>query len=241
MVVPQVSAAEFEARHQRLLKDRPGRLTIDETGVQFQQVFTAKQEKKVASGKKAPKLESVRLEFGEIQQLWLSPEKIVILTYEDRRWFLGVDREFEFYLNAKDPPLGETVELLQRKMDQRFVAAVNGKRPASDWEIKAKLLGIRIGSQGILRFDRNFVSYETEAKGQSRFWRLEDIENVSTSNPFQLSIVTFERAPGRYANRKTFNFQLKGRLDPTKFDALWKRLNQQQGLSFIKALEGGAN
>ena len=47
---------QFEVRHERALKDHPGRVTFDERGVQYQQVLTGKQQAKVANGKKPPKL-----------------------------------------------------------------------------------------------------------------------------------------------------------------------------------------
>src|SRR5512138_289204 len=93
---------KFDVRHERALRDHPGRLTLDQRGVEYQQVYTAKQQAKIAKGKKPPKLESARWEYQDLQELWLSPEKLVVVTYTDRKWFLGVDKEFEFYIAGKD-------------------------------------------------------------------------------------------------------------------------------------------
>jgi hypothetical protein len=36
---------------------------------------------------------------------------------------------------------------------------------------------------------------------------------------------------------KGFNFQLKRPLDDKRFEALWKRLNQDKGLQFLTSIE----
>lgn len=228
---------QFEVRHERALKDHPGVVTFDDTGVQYQQVLTARQQAKAAKRKKAPKLESVRWEYGDLQQLWLSAEKLVLVTYRDRKWFLGVDKEFEFYFVKKDQPVAAVYQLLQGKLDQRFVAALAEPDVATAWEIPVKLLGTIQGSEGTLRVADDRIVYETSRKGHSRTWRLEDIENVSTSGPFELTITTYERSIAHYGSRRGFQFQVKRRLDPGRVDALWKRLHRDKGLDFLTAIE----
>lgn len=223
---------EFEVRHERALHDHPGRVTFDERGVEYQQVLTAKQQKK----KKQPKLEKVRWDYQEIQQLWLSQDKIVLVTYHDRKWFLGIDKEFEFFVTGKQP-LMPVYELLKNKLDQRFVAAVADPSVTAEWEIPAKLLGTIQGSEGVLRISSDRIVYQTAKKNQSRTWRLEDIENISTSSPFQLTLTTYERAISHYGGMKGFNFQLKQRLDAKRFDELWKRLNRDKGLEFLTSIQ----
>lgn len=224
---------EFDVRHERALRDHPGRVTFDERGVEYQQAPTEKQKRK----KSAVKLESARWDYQEIQQLWLSQDKIVLLTYQDRKWFLGIDKEFEFYVAGKGQSLTPAYELLKNKLDQRFVAALADPAVAAEWEIPAKLLGTLQGSEGELRIGADRIRYQTTKKGQSRTWRLEDIENVSTSGPFQLTLTTHERAISHYGGMKGFNFQLKQRLDSKRFDELWKRLNRDKGLEFLTSIQ----
>jgi hypothetical protein len=191
---------QFEVRHERALKDHPGRVTLDERGVQYQQVLTAKQQAKVSKGKKPPKLERARWEYQDIQQLWVSPEKLVIVTYKDRKWLLGIDKEFEFYFTGKGQSFTAAYDFLKKKLDQRFVAAVADPKVEALWEIPAKLLGALEGSDGVLQVGTDRIVYKTDKKGQSRTWRLEDIENVSTSGPFQLTLTTYERAKTHYGS-----------------------------------------
>ncbi len=227
---------QFDVRHERALKDHPGRVTIDDQGVQYDQVLTARQQAKVAKGKKPPKLEKARWDYHDIQQLWLSPEKLVILTYKDRKWFLGVDKEFEFFL-----PKGQTFEaaytMLKDKLDRRFVAAMADTQASVLWELPVKLLGTIKGSEGTLQVGPDRIVYKTDRARQSRTWRYQDIENVSTSDRYQLTLTTYERAKSHYGSMKGFNFQLKQPLDEKRFEALWKRLNQDKGLQFLTSIE----
>ena len=228
---------QFEVRHERALKDRPGRVTLDDRGVQYQQVLTEKQQAKVNKGNKAPRLESARWEYPDIQQLWLSPEKLVIVTYKDRKWLLGADKEFEFYLAGQGQSFDAAYDFLKRKLDQRFVAALADPKVDVQWEMPVKLLGTIQGSEGVLQVASDRIVFKTDRKGQSRTWRLADIENASTSGPFQLTLTAYERAKSHYGGMKGFNFQLKQRLDEKRFDLLWKRLNRDKGLEWLTSIQ----
>jgi hypothetical protein len=83
--------------------------------------------------------------------------------------------------------------------------------------------------------------YRTARKGESRAWRYSDIENVSSSGPFQLTITTYERARSHYGGLKGFNFQLKEPLDRERYDALWRRLNESKGLQFLTSYQQRSN
>ena len=50
-------------------------------------------------------------------------DKLVIMTYKDRKWLLGVDKEFEFFL-AQGKSFEAAYTMLKDKLDRRFVAAV---------------------------------------------------------------------------------------------------------------------
>ena len=83
------------------------------------------------------------------------------------------------------------------------------------------------------------IVYETARPRQSRTWRYQDLENVSTSDRYQLTLTSYERARTSYGSMKGFNFQLKQPLDEKRFEALWKRLNQDKGLQFLNSIEEG--
>lgn len=221
----------YDVRYERALKDHHGVLTIDGQGVAYHQSPSEKQKAKT----KPPKLESVRFDYDDIQQLWIAPGKLVLVTYRDRKWFLGVDKEFEFFL-----PEGQSFEdaykMLRDRLDQRLVAALADTLPDALWEMPVKLLGTFRGSEGVLQVGPERIVFKTPRERQSRTWRYQDIENVSTSGPFQLTVTTFERAKTHYGSMRGFNFQLKERLDPKRYDLLWKRVNQDKGLHFLTSI-----
>jgi len=85
------------------------------------------------------------------------------------------------------------------------------------------------------------IVYKSEKNGESRTWRYEDIENISSSGPFQLTLTTFERAKSHYGSLKGFNFELKRRLDEARYNDLWLRLNQSKGLGVLESYRVGKN
>lgn len=224
----------FEVRHERVWKDHAGVLTVDDTGIGYQQALTEEQKKK--QPETPPKIESVHFDYQDIQELWLSADKLVLVTYIDRKWFLGIDKEYKFF-SVDERPLAEAYSMLKEKLDQRFVAALPDPEATPLWEIPVKLLGFIQGSEGILQVGPSRIVYKTERKGTSRTWRHQDIENISTSGPFQLTLTTFERSKIHYRSLKDFNFQLKQRLDEKQYDLLWKQLNRGKGLRFLTSAE----
>jgi hypothetical protein len=87
----------------------------------------------------------------------------------------------------------------------------------------------------VLEVGTDAVVYRSADKAGSRSWRYEDVDNISSSGPFELTITTFERDRADYGSRKGFTFQLKRPLDEAKYNDLWLRLNQSKGLNILNA------
>lgn len=216
----------FEVRHDHLWKHGAGTLVITERGVSFQEAT----KKKVKH--------AFELSYQDIQELKLSVDNLTLVTYKDRKWLLGIDKEYEFIL-APGQSFSSAYALLKDRLDQRFVAAVADDEIQPLWEIPVKRLGRVSGSEGILQVGPDRIVYKTTTKRHSRTWRYGDIENISTSGPFQLSLATYERAKAHYGNLKGFNFQLKQALDEKQFNLLWRRLNQTKGLELLTSAQEG--
>lgn len=207
----------------------PGTLTITAEGVTFEESY---------AGKKKPKHPHAwTWSYQDIQQLEIAPKTLRVLTYKDNKWKLGADREYRFDLLPADGSYAGAYGVLKDKLDQRFVAALADRDVKALWEVPVKLQGRIQGSEGILAVGPDRIVYRTDKKDASRTWRYEDIENISSSGPFQLTLTTYERAITHYGNLKGFNFQLKQRLDEKKFNALWRRLNQERGLELLTAYQ----
>jgi hypothetical protein len=200
-----------------------GALVIDATGVSFQETYNDKQPKHQHAW---------RWKYDEIQQLKLEPHSLTVLTYKDTWWKVGADRQYEFDLDS-EKTFEDAFSFLKSRLDQRFVAALAAGPATSLWEIPAKHLVRFGGDEGVLQVGANEIAYRSGKKGESRTWRYEDIDNVSSSGPFQLTITTFERSKLDYGSLKQFNFQLKQRLEESRYNDLWLRLNQSKGLKVL--------
>ncbi|HVW86510.1 MAG TPA: hypothetical protein VHB50_17610 [Bryobacteraceae bacterium] len=201
---------EYKVRHQHFRHGGEGILVIDADAISFEE-----------HGKQAK--HSRQWRYDDIQQLVLSPETLKIVTYEDQRWELGRDRVYVF---DRLPPefARDWYPVFASHLDRRFVAALADEKVKPDWRIPAKLIHGRGGSEGVLLAAASTVVYMSNRPGESRTWRIGDIENVSSSDPFDLTITTRERA---------FRFQLKQVLSEARFTDLWRRVNRANGLQIL--------
>jgi len=163
--------------------------------------------------------------YTEIQQLSLSATTLRILTYEDQKWQFGRDRDYIFDHLPEDLPK-TLYPMLAAKLDQRFIAALADAAIRPLWRMGTKLRHGLDGSEGVLLVGDDRIVYQTEAPGESRTWRLVDIENISMSGPFDLSITTLERSEYRHASPTEFRFQLKEPLAENRYNELWRKLQE---------------
>jgi len=206
-----VNAAQFPMRHEHRRKGCTGVMTVDDTGVGFA----------------GPKGHSWKWNYADIQQLQLEPERIRILSYEGSKWRLGVDREFDF---AGTPPYEMLAQIWKDVMDQRFVAALPPQAEVEGvYSIPVKHLKRISGSDGTLAFSDSSIAYAASAPGESRTWRYSDIDSISSSGPYQLTITTFERARTHYGDRKGFNFQLKQPITEARYNEIWLQIERKSG------------
>ena len=204
-------ALDFPARHEHLRKYCAGTLSITEQGVSYRE-----EEKK---GNKHP--HAWTWGWDEIQQLELAPDRVRVLTYQDSRWKLGAGREYVFRGKGFD----SAYAMLSRRLDQRFVAELDAGDADALWQLPVKHLTRFGGSEGTLIVGRDRIVFKSARRDDSRTWRYQDIESISTSGPFQLTLTTFERARAHYGDRKDFNFQLRQPLEEARYNDLWRRLN----------------
>jgi hypothetical protein len=210
-----------------------GTLTVTDSGISFAESPT--------EGKQPKHPHAWHWDYQDIQQLKIAPNSMTVLTYKDNKWKLGADRAYEFDL-ASDGTFANAYELLKGRLDQRLVGAIL-ENCVSDvlWEIPVKHLLRFGGDEGVLQVGASEIVYKSARPRESRTWRYADIDNISSSGPFQLGITTFERAKLDYGSRKEFNFELKQRLDDARYNDLWLRLNRSKGLRVLNSYrEGGS-
>ncbi len=216
LIAAAALAQSYQARHDHWRGSCEGPLTFDNNGARFE-------------SRTKPK-HSWRSSYLEAQQVMvLDSGEFRLLTYQDRPWRLGEDREHRLRVGDKQFA-AQVGPVLAARLDRRLVAGLAEPPAKPLWEIPAKHLLRFSGSQGTLVVAEDRVVYRADRKGDSRSWRLADIESVSSSGPDQLTITTYERARAHYGDRKGFNFRLKQPLDPDRYNDLWRRLEKSKGL-----------
>jgi len=122
------------------------------------------------------------------------------------------------------------------RLDQRFVAALADDQVKRLWEAPAKLLHRTGGAQGNIIVGTDRVVYVTDSPEESRTWRIKDIDLVSSSGPFDLTITAFERSGANYAGHRDFHFELKRPLAEAEYNVLWRMVSQAKGLQILGSL-----
>ena len=207
-----------EVRHEHFGKGAIGQIEIGENAISFKE-----------AGKNSA--HSWEWKYEDIQQLTLSPTELRILTYDDQKWQFGRDREYAF--DHLPPDFASQIySLLRTRLDQRFIVHLPDSEVKPSWQIGAKLQRRFGGPQGVLLVSEDRIVFKAY-DGESHTWRYSDIENVSASGPFDLSITTSERSGWLRGSMTDYHFQLKQVLPDDRYNDLWRRVNQAKGLAIV--------
>jgi hypothetical protein len=115
---------------------------------------------------------------------------------------------------------------LTARLDQRYLAHLADPSVTPVWEVPAKLLLGRSGSNGSLKVATNQIVFDGGEHGESRTWKFSDVTNVNSSDPFELTVTTIEGE-----NR----VQLKAALAEDRYQELWRTISQFHGLSVFQS------
>lgn len=213
---PAGAEHRFDAGHEHWRKGCRGTLAVDEAGVAFTEI----------RDKPRKKPHAWQWPHHEIQQATLGRDTLRIVTYEDNALRLGADREHTFTLDGAE--LRGVRDVLRKHLDTRLVLTDPAERDV-EWTVPAKLLRLTKGAQGTLEVSRDSIAFRTGERGRSREWRFDDIENITSTDAYSLTLTSFERSRLHYGGRRDFQFQLKQPIDPVRVDALWRRLKDRHG------------
>jgi hypothetical protein len=164
--------------------------------------------------------------YTDIRRLTLAPDRLTVLTYEDSKWRPGRERTYSVD-HLPDGAAAKLYPLFFAHMDQRFIAEMveQGIRPL--WQMPAKLEQGWGGANGTLTIGADRIVFDSAERNASRTWRYVDIANISHSGLFDLSLNTQLGTEVR--------FTLKQRLPEDRFQALWLRLEELNGLTPYRA------
>jgi hypothetical protein len=194
------------------LKDCGGVLTISEAGVEY---------------KTDHKNDSRKWKFEEIRLLRIeSPMELSVLTYEDQKRYIGKDRTFSFRL-VEGKVTDDLSAFLLKRVERPMVLTV--LPPASPDEIKpafeipVKHLHTIVGAMGVLQIYADRIIFQTAKEGDTRVWRLSDINRFAQPDRYRFQIVS--DAPMTGGPTEVYNFQLLEELPAGVYDFLWVRLH----------------
>lgn len=200
---------ELGAEHGRWRWRAEGVLRLDDDGLHFN-----------APGRR------FMWKWVSIQRLELLRDRVIVTGYRDEGWMrLYADEREEFRFTGT-PDVEQLYAFTARRMDQRLVARLALPPREALWRVRAKRLRKGRGAHGELIIEPARVLFVAQGRGESRVWRDDEIDLISSSGPHQFSLTA--RAPdGNY------EFQLKQALDPEQYEALWRRLNRSRGLELL--------
>ena len=206
-------AQVFQVRHEHTIGSCTGTLTFSATDIRY--------ETKDAKRKR----DSAQPQERKHQRTWAYPDvkffeivstgELKIHSYESAGVLkLGSDRDYTFKL-TQGQITNELYGFLVDKSPRAVVTRVIFSGTEIVQEIPVRHRHSLGGCQGILTIARDKVMYKTSREGDSRIWRLKDLESFASNDPFHLRLSTaFE----------TFNFDLKLPLQEAAYEHLWKVL-----------------
>lgn len=219
-----LAAAElrYGVRHDHFWGSGRGTLSISEAGLQYREEGRGRHR--------------WNWSWDDVQQLLVAPRRLQVLTYESRRLRLGRDRSHRFELEGAGS-FEAVWTLLRRRLDQRLVAALALPEGEHWWSLPARRLRVFGGDHGELVATEAGVVFRSGSADASRTWRWADLDSVSRTGPFQLTLTTYERPQAGYGGLKSFTFQLKRPLDEEAYRRLWLRVNHRHGLQPLLTYE----
>lgn len=204
-----VSAQEFTYRVQqdRFKGHRDGELIISGNGVEFR----AKKEK-----------DSRVWTYTDIKLFEiLSPTRVRIWTYQNRKLLLGQEESLTFKII--DGQMDQQVnDFLRERITRPLVTSFTNEESESFAQIPVKHLHRLSGCQGVLKVHADRLVYEAEDGHDSRSWRWTDIRAVGRPDIDRFEVLTFE--PQTAGPKRSYNFILKEPLTDKTYDFIWSRV-----------------
>jgi hypothetical protein len=143
-----------------------------------------------------------------------SLQKFTVLTYQDQKLLLGRDQPFDFTVLEGEGLDHATIEVISRNLPRPVVDRIPEEVAGVEYEVAVKHLHTFGGCEGILRFGKDRVTYETDHQEDARSWRRDrEVVGVWSVNRYDLEVQVHERDGGDLNRTRNFRFQLKEPLD----------------------------
>jgi hypothetical protein len=198
----------YKVEQDRLKGHRDGELIISDRGVEYR---ATKREK-----------ESRAWTYTDIKLLEiLSPTRVRIWTYKDRKILFGKDQSLTFKI--VEGQIDQTVNnFLRERIARPFVTSFVEAEETTLAQIPVKHSHRFGGCEGTLKVYTDRLVYESQTGHDSRSWRWTDIRAVGRSDVYRFDVETFEPQLG--ASSRSFNFILKEQMPDRTYDLIWSRV-----------------
>lgn len=181
----------------------------------------------------------------DIKRLELSKTGLRVVTYEATQFpliprntpkiregksvRLGSEREHEFRLVE-----GEITPEVVRTLLARFKRPVaTSVLPNEDEESGHLIFEIPVfhrqragGASGTLRVYEDYIAFNSEQEGHSRYWRYEDIRDIGNLGRYKFEIATYEGQFG--TDGRSYIFDLKRPMTSREYDQLWAKIYERE-------------
>jgi hypothetical protein len=156
--------------------------------------------------------------YEQIRTADLSPNQLIIRTYENRRWNTPGERAYHFRLSHPMPPG------VARQVVARIGKPVRNGLPEPQSSALTVIPAHRRarfgGSNGMLRLKTDGIDFVCDDGRHSASWRWADLQTLANPNPYELRLTGY---------REIVAFDLKTPLDRAVFEKLWDRLYAENG------------
>jgi len=154
-----------------------------------------------------------------------SETRFTVLSYQDQAWLAGRDRPYDFTVTGGDGLSDQVFRLIAGHLETPVVDRIPSAIDEVLYEVPVKHLHLLGGCEGILRFGREKIVYDSREPGHSRSWRKgHEIAGVWSSGRYDLDLVVRERGSGGSGRKKEYRFQLKEALDEDFYFRLQREL-----------------
>lgn len=207
LFVATLQAETFSVVQQKTLwRDGRGKIHITDDGISYE----AAKEK-----------ESRAWKYVDIQYFdRISEKEFVVLTHEDRKRYLGRDREYRFVITD-----GELTDDLFQTISHRLGRPVTNRLPRdvsnADYVVPVKHLHGLGGCEGELKFTKDAIYYVTDHREDAREWLLaRDVQSAWSMNPYEIEIHVYDNNRHEFSRTRVYKFNLKAPLDESFYRAL---------------------
>lgn len=197
----------FQVEHNHTFKSCKGDLIINGDGVEY---------------RTAHKDHARKWAYTDIQMIKLvSPTQLTVVTYESRLLTLGRDETFDFKV-LKGEVSKDVSDFLLTRIERPLATSFVKSEEKPRYAIPVRHRQGFGSDQGTLKIYADIVEYDSVKAKSSQRWRWTDIQSISRMGPYQFAITTYEPKFG--GPTKTYNFDLKERMDDTVYDYLWAKI-----------------